>query len=392
MSSKDTFFEIIKSTPIGRIGRIHTIHGIIETPCFVFCGTHGSIKSMPTYNIKKTQLLLCNAFHLRNYVETIDKADGLHKFIGWKGPIITDSGGFQLMSMGYGSVSNEIKGVRSRKSHIQTINDEGCWFKNPINGDVEFFDVKRSMDIQCRIGVDIAVAFDECTVSSNTYEYTKQSMLMSYEWGKRSLEYFSKNRKPHQVLYLTIHGGTYKDLREASVEMTLNFANQMDSGLGEFREHDSTPLGIAFAGSLGRTSDEMYETVEYTMRLDKMRKNKRPVHLLGIGRIQDLQRLSKCNIDTFDCVEPTRIARHGTALIDAHKRINLNNACYKNDYRVIDELCGCDPCKLGFSRAYMHYLLKIREKSVFEMITEHNMHVMNSEMTRIRREIMEYQE
>lgn len=366
------FFEILKKTPIGRRGRIHTSHGTIETPCFIFCGTHGSIKSMPTYNIKNTQIILCNAFHLRNVNDVIKNAGGLHKFMGWNGPIITDSGGFQVMTMGHGSVSNEIKGIRVRKSYIQSIKEAGCTFRNPVNGDLEFFDAERSIDVQCDLGVDLAVCFDECTVSHKGYNDIKKSMELSHRWCLRSLNRFKERKQSHQHLYGLVHGGTYKDLREQSVQF--NLQNDFDA--------------YAIGGTLGRTNEEMYDIVSYTANL--LQSAEKPIHLLGIGRRTDLYTLSQCGIDTFDCVEPTRIARHGTALTVENDRLNLNNACYKYDYSIMDTKCSCTACSLGYTKSYLHYLLKIKEKAAFEMITEHNMWIMNDMMAKIRRKIEDY--
>ena len=365
-------FDILKRTPYGRKGIIRTEHGIVETPAFVFCGTHGSIKGLPMYNLE-TPILLCNAFHLRSQTEVIANAGGIHKFIRWNGPIVTDSGGYQVMSMGYGSVSNEIKGVRSKNRYMRDINEDGCFFKNPIDGQIEYFNAERSIDIQCEIGVDLAVCFDECTVSSKGYDYIKKSMERSHRWCLRSLNRFKERRKSHQYLYGLVHGGTYENLRKDSVEFN--------------KQHDFDCWAIG--GTLGKNTEEMYRIVNYTAGL--MRDVIRPIHLLGIGRKVDVMSLVKAGIDTFDCVEPTRIGRHGTALtVDDEIRLDLRRACYKYDYTVLDNECECSACVSKCTKAYIHYLLTIGEMSAISMIVEHNIYIMNLMMRRIREKIDMY--
>ena len=357
-------FTILKNTKKGRLGLLETSHGTIKTPAFIFCATHGALKTVPSFLVS-SPILLCNGFHLRNKVDDIHRLGGIHKFMNYNGVIITDSGGYQIMSMGYGSVSNEIKGVRIRKSFIKSIKEEGIKFQNPQNGDIEYFDAERSIEVQCKLGVDLVVSFDECTVSSHEYDYVKSSMLRSQRWGVRSKQAFDKFNNGQQGLYGIVQGGTYKDLRDSSVEF-----NKMN----DF-------FGVAIGGSLGRTFDEMYDIVKYTA--EQTRVLNRPTHLLGIGR--RLEDLVPLGIDTFDFVEPTRIARHGIALkFDAN--LDLRKVVFVMDYSPIDENCLCMTCK-NYTRAYLHYLIRINENSFMTLLTIHNMQHMMNRMEKIRLEI-----
>ena len=351
----------------GRVGSLNTTHGNILTPAFVFCGTNSTIKGLASCFIdSSTQIVLCNAFHLQKQAMTIDQLGGIHKFMNWNKPIITDSGGFQIFSLGYGLVSEEIKGNRPRNKNSQLkINEEGVFFKSPINGDQNFISPEVSMETQIKLGVNLAVSFDECTASHCDYDYIKSSMERSHRWETRSLEYFQANKKPHQSLYGIIQGGIYDDLRSISC----NIIDKLDF------------FGIAIGGSLGKTKTEMYNIVKETRA--KLGDD-RPIHLLGIGKIEDIIELSPF-IDTFDCVEPTRIARHGIA-IGKKLRLNLKNAKYKTDFQPIDPDCLCLTCQ-NYSRAYINYLIKSNELAAIQLIIIHNMWTMNKLMEEIREAI-----
>lgn len=345
-----------------KITKIETIHGIVELPCFIFCATRGALKTVPVELIpNNTQIILCNTFHLQNHSKTIEELGGIHKFMNWNKPIIADSGGFQIFSLGHGHVADEIKGVRKFKSSLTKITEKGCTFKSPINGDIQFLDSEESVNIQHRLGVDLLISFDECTASHSSYEYTKLSMERSKRWSLRSLNHFKTLNSPHKM-YGIIQGGIYKDLRDKSID----FVNENDF------------FGFAIGGSLGKTKQEMYDVVKYTA--DKLDKS-RPIHLLGIGEIEDIIEL--CNdIHTFDCVEPTRIARHGTA-ITPNGKISLRRPKFKLDQSSIDETCGCMTC-VSYSKAYIHYLLKIKEQLAFTLLSIHNIFTMNRLMEHIR--------
>jgi queuine tRNA-ribosyltransferase len=342
---------------------IHTDHGVIECPAFVFCATRGVLKSLPTEMIPfNTQILLNNTFHLQNYSENIEKMGGIHKFMNWNKPTIADSGGFQIFSLGHGYIADEVKGIRRGKNHIVKINEDGCYFKNPINGDIQFLSAEISMKIQHELGVDLLISFDECTASNSGYDYTKQSMERSKRWTLRSLNKL-KELNDQKKLYGIIQGGVYRDLRIESID----FVNSHDF------------FGHAIGGSLGKTKEEMYDIVKF---IAERLVNTRPIHLLGIGEIDDIIELSDF-INTFDCVEPTRIARHGVAVCKGRK-LNLRRSRFKNDENSIDSSCECMTCK-SYSRAYLHYLLRIHELNVANsLITIHNMFTMNKLMEEIR--------
>lgn len=347
----------------GRIGKISTKHGKIITPAFFFCGTKAAIKGLDHQEVfNQTQILLCNTFHLHEHADKIEQLGGLHNFINWQKPIFSDSGGFQIFSLGNGHVTDEIKGVKTRAKNLAKVTEDGCFFTNPINGNKSFFSAIESMDTQIKLGVNLAVAFDECTTSNAGYEYTKNSMERSHRWEQISLDYFNLHKQPHQDLYGVVQGGTYKDLRDQSID----FINSKNF------------FGHCIGGSLGKTKEEMYEVIKYVApKLDK----NRPIHLLGIGHIEDIFNLAPY-VDTFDCVEPTRIARHGNALVKKGK-LNLKNSKFSLDSLPISTECGCITCK-NYSRAYISYLFKVKELSGIQLLVRHNVYFMNEMMEQIR--------
>lgn len=377
----ENFKFTINDTPreqSARLGTIITPHGSINTPAFIFCGTKASVKSISPHQLKaeNTQIILSNTYHLFVYpgADFIKKRGGLHKFMGWDGPILTDSGGFQIFSLGHGSVCDEIKGRRnvcSTSPSLIRITDDGAEFRSYWNGDKMFITPEISIDIQHNLGADIILCFDECTPFNVSKEYTTHSMHRSHKWEKRSFDQFQKLDCEKQALYGIVQGGVYPDLRKISSE----FVNSLPF------------FGTAIGGSLGSTKSQMYEVVEMsTSYLTKQR----PIHLLGIGGISDIFNGVSAGIDTFDCVHPTRIARHGGALVSMQERddsgrehINLKNSRYESDDRPIDNLCQCPTCR-SFSRAYIHYLLKANEMLAIPAITIHNIHFMNQLMCSIR--------
>lgn len=337
---------------------ISTPHGKILTPGFVFCATKGSVKGVLSRDLQ-AQLIFCNTYHLMHKASIIEKAGGIHKFMNWFGPIISDSGGFQVFSLGHGFVSDEIKGVRSRsKNHVKII-EEGVIFQDPINGLKHLLSPERSIDIQQKLGVDFMVAFDECTPSHGGYMYTKNSLFRTMRWHDRSLKAFTSSQK----MYGVMQGGIYKDLRRLSIK----YLEQKDF------------FGIAIGGSLGKTKEEMYDIVKFCS--ENMGRD-RPIHLLGIGRVEDLLNLAPY-ADTFDCVEPTRIARHGIAIVKK-QRLNLKKAIYSEDFEPIDKDCKCIAC-INYTKSYIHHLLKANEG--ISLVVLHNMHQMNELMNNIREDL-----
>ena len=366
---------------LARTGTISTPHGTIKTPAFIFCATKGALKSFSTSDAKKnnTQIILSNTYHLMLQPggEIIAKHGGLHKFIGWNGPMLTDSGGFQIFSLGHGSVADEIKGRKSNFKKNKTlinINEEGAIFKSYIDGSNLLLSPEKSIQIQRDLGADLIVVFDECTPFNVDKNYTSESMLRSHRWAERSINYFNSNLKydskagssGSQEIYGIIQGGIYKDLREESIY---------------FNQQKIDTFGIAIGGSLGSNKNEMQEVVSFTAsRLE----NSKPVHLLGIGEPVDIWEFVEHGIDTFDCVSPTRLARHGSALVKGKRnKINLKNKKFKENFYPIDISCNCYTCK-NFTLSYLHHLFVSNEILALQLVTNHNIYFMNQLMETIR--------
>jgi queuine tRNA-ribosyltransferase len=286
--------------------------------------------------------------------------------------MLTDSGGYQIFSLGHGSISAELKGKRlspDRKT-LMGITEEGARFRSYINGNIEFLTPERAIDIQKQLGADLIVTLDECTPFHANYNYTKNSLEMTHRWELRCLERFKSLDDGKQALYAVLQGGVHLDLRKRAAD----FVNEND-----FWAH-------AVGGSLGATKEQMYEIVRYTM--SNLRKD-RAVHLLGIGGVSDIFNGVENGIDTFDCVHPTRLARHGGALVKPHVehakkgQLNLNNAVHRISEDPIDKECACPIC-INYSRSYLHHLLKAKELIAFSLITAHNVFFMNKLMEDIR--------
>ncbi len=368
-----------------RLGRLSTPHGVVETPAFIFCATKAAIKGATPQDMQRenTQIILSNTYHLmlQPGSEIVAKMGGLHQFTGWKGPMLTDSGGFQIFSLGHGSVAEEVKGRRqsSRPKSLLKINEEGATFKSYIDGKKHVLTPEKSIQVQRGLGADLIVVLDECTPFHVDKTYTERSMHLSHRWAERSLKEFQRGPTGVQALYGITQGGVYPDLRKTSAD----FVNSLPF------------FGHAVGGSLGANKDQMAEVVEMAMEpLDPSR----PVHLLGIGGISDIFYGVTQGIDTFDCVHPTRLARHGGALVPVsvweglgeepkgREHINLRNARFREDSKPIDETCECQTCKT-MSRSYLHHLLKAGELLVMQALTVHNVHFMNRLLKAVREAI-----
>ena len=366
-----------------RTGILTTPHGKINTPAFIFCATKGALKSSTTSTAKEnnTQIILSNTYHLmlQPGSDLIANHGGLHKFLNWNKPMLTDSGGFQIFSLGHGSVADEIKGRTNikRNKTLFSISEEGSLFKSYLDGSFKFLSPEKSIEIQRNLGADLILVFDECTPFHVDKSYTESSMRRSHRWATRSLNRFNSHIKfkpnfgsaGEQKLYSIVQGGIYEDLREESIDFNLN---KIDT------------FGIAIGGSLGSSKEEMYKVVNFTApRLG----NNHPIHLLGIGDPKDIWHLVKSGIDTFDCVSPTRLARHGSALIKGKVgKKNIKNNEFANDLSPIDNKCGCSTCK-NYSLAYIHHLFKAGELLGLQLITAHNIYFMNELMELIRNSI-----
>ena len=374
-----------------RRGRLETYHGVFETPGFFFCATKGTLKGLSTriLNSHGVPALLSNTYHLmiQPGAELIEEFGGLHKFMAWDKPLFTDSGGYQIFSLHHGSVSDEIKGrKRSFPSSDHgtspgvKVKKTGAHFRSHIDGKKWILTPELSVDVQCRLGSDFMCVLDECTPLHMTYEETKKSMILSHHWEDRSLKAFEEKRKPWQGLYGIVQGGIYPDLRIESKEFVL-----------------SRPFfGHAIGGSLGANKEQMYSVVADIMADRKLQS--KPIHLLGIGGLKDIFFGIQQGIDTFDCVHPTRLGRHGGALIQPHywhnaqepyhgrEHINLWRSCFSRDQKPIDETCPCETCQ-QYSRGYLHYLLKGKELLALTALTLHNVVFMTRFMASIRQGI-----
>lgn len=384
MQSNNQFsFKISKQTRgAARLGRLETPHGSVETPAFIFCATRAGMKSLTAEQLKAchTQIILSNTYHLmlQPGSEVVRHFGGLQKFMGWHGPMLTDSGGFQIFSLGHGSVADEIKGRRRNLGNkaLLSINEDGACFRSYINGQKYHLTPEESIRIQHNLGADLIVVLDECTPYHVDKAYTHASMERSHRWALRSLATHQALDDGTQKLYGIIQGGIYPDLRR----MSCDFVNTQPF------------FGHAIGGSLGADKTQMAEVVALTMSyLSK----DRPVHLLGIGGIQDIFAGVLQGIDTFDCVHPSRVARHGGALVKPWNRsehyitrehLNLKNSQYRLDDYPIEPDCHCFTCQ-NYSKGYLYHLFKTEEAVAFTLVSQHNAYFMNDLMTKIREAI-----
>ncbi|MBL4804232.1 MAG: tRNA guanosine(34) transglycosylase Tgt [Alphaproteobacteria bacterium] len=359
-----------------RLGTLKTPHGAIETPNYIFCGTKAAIKALsPAQMIEaKTDIILANTYHLmlQPGADLIEKMGGLHKFMGWNGPMLTDSGGFQVFSLGEGTMANEIKGKSTGKNenrNLMKITEEGCVFKSYVDGSTIKLTPESSMEIQRKLGADLLMQFDECTPYHVDKDYTARSMEMSIRWGDRCLVEFERHDNGAQGLYGIIQGGVYSDLRRISAEAT----------------KDRPFFGTAVGGCLGGSEEEMETVVAESLPYAHP---DRPVHFLGIGQMKDVFKFVRYGVDTFDCVIPTRLARHGTALMKGQKgeTINLKNAKYREDETPLDEENGVS-ASTDYSKAYIHHLLRAGEILGMQILAQHNVATINRLMREVRASI-----
>ncbi|MBV8623737.1 MAG: tRNA guanosine(34) transglycosylase Tgt [Herbaspirillum sp.] len=339
-------FTLLKTDGRARRGRVKLNHGTVETPIFMPVGTYGSVKAMSPLELNEinAQIILGNTFHLwlRPGLEVVGKFGGLHKFIGWDKPILTDSGGFQVFSLG----------------EMRKITEEGVHFASPINGDRLFLSPEISMQIQRVLNSDIVMQFDECTPYEidgrpATREEAGKSMRMSLRWAKRSKDEFDRGENPN-ALFGIVQGGMFEGLRDESL-----------AGLEELGFD-----GFAIGGlSVGEPKEDMMRVLEHVG--PRLPANK-PHYLMGVGTPEDLVEGVANGVDMFDCVMPTRNARNGW-IFTRYGDVKIKNAKYKDDERPYDETCDCYACK-NFSRAYLHHLHRAGEILGARMNTVHNLH------------------
>jgi queuine tRNA-ribosyltransferase len=341
-------FQVKNTDGKARRGTLELAHGQVDTPAFMPVGTYGAVKAMSPAELRElgAQIVLGNTFHLwlRPGLEVIGAHGGLHRFMGWDRPILTDSGGFQVFSLGA----------------LRKISEEGVQFSSPINGDRLFLTPEISMEIQRTLNSDIAMVFDECTAYPATRDEAASSMQLSMRWAERS----RKNWKNENALFGIVQGGMYEDLREESLEKlkAIGFEGYAVGGL-----------------SVGEPKDERERIVRH---IAPQLPSDRPRYLMGMGTPEDLIEAVGAGFDMFDCVLPTRNARNGW-LFTRYGDVKLRNARYRDDPRPIDERCGCYACR-NFSLAYLHHLQKTNEILGARLNTLHNLHYYQELMADLR--------
>ena len=370
-----------------RAGELQTKHGVIKTPAFMPVATKAAVKTLTSEDMQKlgAQILMCNTYHLnlKPGVKVIEKFRGLHKFINWDKPIITDSAGFQSFSLGFGleygggkigsyfpEDNAPKKGGNVKK--LAKVTDEGVRFNSIYDNRPMLMTPEKSMKIQEALGADIMIAFDECTSPYSDHKYTMQSLKRTHLWAERCI----KAHKTRQALSGVIQGGAYKDLRKESAEFISSLKFDM----------------FAIGGSLGRSKKEMHNVLEWVM--DELPK-KKAVHLLGIGTVEDIFESVERGIDLFDCVGPTRMARSGYAYISQKAggtlknkfRLKISKQGFVYDKKPIDPYCGCFVCR-NYSRAYIRHLFKANEMTAYSLTSYHNLYFFLALMRQIRESIV----
>ena len=322
-----------------RYGILHTPHGDVETPMFMPVGTQATVKfiSPEELNDMNAGVVLGNTYHLwlRPGEDIVDKAGGLHKFMNYNGPMLTDSGGFQVFSL----------------SDTRKLTEEGVYFRNIYNGDQEFLSPEKSIEIQNKIGADIIMSFDECAPYPSTYEYMKNSVDRTLRWAKRGKD--AHQKKETQALFGIVQGGEFPDLRKYCAEQLV----EMD--------FDGYSIG---GTSVGEDKETHYRMLDYT--LTYLPEDK-PRYEMGIGATNDILEAVARGVDMFDCVLPTRIARHGTTMTSLG-RLNIKNAKFKEDFTTLDPECDCYTCR-NFTRAYLHHLTRCDEGFGARLLSIHNL-------------------
>jgi queuine tRNA-ribosyltransferase len=369
------------SQSLARTGALHLTHGDVQTPAFVPLATRAAVKTLEPRDVAALgyEMVLGNTFHLllAPGPELVARFGGLHEFMRWNQPIITDSGGFQVFSMGHGNVADEIKGRgRSREGTgtILSIAEEGVRFRSYVDGGERFLGPESSMEVQAALHSDIALVLDECTPFHVSRDYTARSTERTHRWLERCLRWHAEHGPRDQAVYGIVQGGVEDDLRRESAGAVA--ASSCD--------------GIAIGGTLGRDKTQMHQVVSWaTAELERLAPE-RPRHLLGIGDVDDLIAGVELGIDTFDCAMPTRLGRHGVALIPepgARWRVDLPKSRWRESTAPILEGCPCPTCAGGYSRAYLHYLLRAGEPTAQRLVTLHNLSFIARLMDDLRRAI-----
>lgn len=395
-------FEILKKSKKSkaRLGRLETEHGVVETPCLVPVATQAVVKTLTSEEVEETksQILIANTFHLhlKPKEEIVRSAGGLHKFMNWEKPLMTDSGGFQIFSLGFGKDLNigkilkyfpgksaEIIEKTKQPKQIK-ITPNGVYFRSPLDGEKLFLGPKESIRIQEHLGADIIFAFDECTAPLASLEYVKESLRRTHKWAKICLE----TKKSKQALFGIVQGSRFKKLRQESAK----FINSLDFD------------GFGIGGDLGQNKETMKKILDWTLpHLEESKVR----HLLGIGHLEDIEVIIKSGIDLFDCTVPTHYARRGIAFIGSGRiypiksrragsglyakggvfnRINLRQSKFLKDKKPLDSKCSCSVCQ-NYKRNYISHLMRAKEITALKLLTFHNLYFFNTFVEKIRKRI-----
>ncbi|OGZ19472.1 MAG: hypothetical protein A3F95_03070 [Candidatus Nealsonbacteria bacterium RIFCSPLOWO2_12_FULL_39_31] len=394
-------FKILKKSKKSkaRLGILRTKHGVVETPCLVPVATQAVVKTLNSEEVlkTKTQILIANSFHLhlKPGEKIVEKSKGLHKFMNWPKPLMTDSGGFQVFSLGFGRDFNIGKIMappatfRKRASSLAPlpaslrvatragdlplikegghpkslrINNDGVFFKSPIDGREIFLGPRESIKIQEALGADIIFSFDECTPPNADYDYTKKSLLKTHKWAEICI----KTKESEQSIFGIVQGGKYYDLREESAR----FIASLDFD------------GFGIGGEFGDDKKIMKNMIA---RVVNNLPQERPRHLLGIGHLEDIENIIRSGVDFFDCTVPTHYARRGIAFTKTGK-LNLSQAKFLNDEKPLDLTCSCSVC-WNYKRNYISHLMKAKEITGLALLTFHNIYFFNSFVEGIRKKI-----
>ena len=373
-------FKILKKskTSRARLGFLETDHGVVETPCLVPVATQGVVKTLDSAEVKatKSQILISNTFHLhlKPGEKIVEKAGKLHNFMNWDKPLMTDSGGYQVFSLGFGTDfglgSKILKENSSRGEVIKEntqpqgikINHDGVQFRSPINGDELFIGPKESINIQQKLGADIIFAFDECTAPLASSDYVKKSLEKTHRWAKACLDV----KKSSQALFGIVQGSRFKDLRIESAK----FIGGLDFD------------GFGIGGEFGNDKKVMNKMIGWVV--DEL-PEKKPRHLLGVGYLEDMESIVKSGADTFDCTVPTHYARRGIAFTSEGK-LNLKQTKFLKKNEPLDKGCVCNVC-LNYKKDYICHLLKAGEITGMKLLTFHNLWYFNTFVEEIRNKI-----
>lgn len=372
-------FKILKKSKVSnaRLGFLETSHGVVETPSLVPVATQATIKTLASEEAEKTgsQILICNTFHLhvKPGEKFVAKAGGLHSFMNWKRPLMTDSGGFQVFSLGFGKdlqvgkimkegFSPEKITTSNQPKEIK-ITDDGVFFRSPVDGAKLFLGPKESMKIQESLGADIIFTFDECTPPTASEEYTAQSLEKTHRWAKICLD---ARRQKHQALFGIVQGGKYKKLREESARVI---------GSMEFD-------GFGIGGEFGGDKKLMPQMISWVVN---ELPEKKPRHLLGIGYLEDIETIIKSGIDLFDCTVPTHYARRGIAFTSQGK-LDMRQSKFLKNMEPLDKNCVCAVC-LAYKKNYISHLMRAGEITALKLITFHNLCYFNSVVEQAREKI-----